>query len=164
MTLRFLLPLLAVTALALPATAQDLVKWGEAGGWDVMVDPTVGNGCLITSEFEDGSTVRLGLNITTEEGYLMAFNAAWGAIVEGETYAVSFDLDGEEYEGDATGVWLDGIPGVDIAFDTEDFIMDMATKNTMTLSHDGDEVMAIDLSGSFAGLEGAIACQEAQAN
>ena len=160
MRLRFLLPILV--ACALPAAAQNLVKWGEAGGWDVMVDPTVGNGCLITSKFEDGSTVRVGINPEDDDGYLMAFNEAWGAIVEGDTYAISFDLDGEEYEGDATGTWLAGTPGVEVSFDDSDFILDMVTKNTLILSHDGDEVMTIDLSGTPEGIEALIACQEAQ--
>lgn len=164
MTLRLLLSALAFTVFTVPATAQNLVKWGEAGGWDVLVDPSVGNGCLIASEFEDGSVVRVGIDAEKDEGYVMAFNAAWGDIVEGETYPISFDLDGEEYEGEALGVWLDNTPGIEIAFDSEEFIMDLALKNTMTLSHDGEVVMAIDLSGSFAGLEQAIACQEAQGN
>jgi len=30
----------------------------------------------------------------------------------------------------------------------------------MTLYHDGDEVMAIDLEGSYAGLDAVVACQE----
>lgn len=162
MSLRLILSTLAFAALAVPAAAQDLVKWDEAGGWDVLIDPTVGNGCLISSEFEDGSTVRIGIDAEKDEGYVMAFNDAWGEIVEGQIYPVTFDLDGEEYEGEAKGTWLNGTPGVDIAFDSEDFIMDLAQRNTMTLSHDGDEVMAIDLSGSFEGLEEAIACQEAQ--
>ena len=164
MSLRLILSTLAFAALALPAAAQNLVKWGEAGGWDVMVDPTVGNGCLITSTFEDGSTVRVGINPEDDDGYLMAFNEAWGEIVEDESYPISFDLDGEEYEGNATGRWLGGVPGVEVTFDDSDFIMDMVTKNTMTLSHDGDEVMAIDLSGTPEGIEALIACQEAQSN
>ncbi|MDN5788993.1 hypothetical protein [Pseudorhodobacter sp.] len=161
---RYILPALALTLLSLPASAQDLVKWGEAGGWDIMVDPTVGNGCLIMSAFEDGSTVRVGLDAEQDNGYVMAFNDAWGEIVEGQTYPISFDLDGAGYEGEATGVWLDGTPGVEIAFDSEDFILDMARKQTLTLSHDGEEVMSIDLTGSFEGLEQAIACQEAQSS
>lgn len=162
MTLRLILSTLAFAAFALPVAAEDLVKWDEAGGWDVLIDPTVGNGCLISSEFEDGSTVRIGIDAEKDEGYVMALNVAWGEIVEGQTYPVTFDLDGEAYEGEAKGTWLNGTPGVDIAFDSEDFILDLAQKNTMALSHDGEEVMSIDLSGSFEGLEEAIACQEAQ--
>jgi hypothetical protein len=164
MTPRLLLAALALTAACLPATAQNLEQWGEAGGWDILVDPTVGNGCLMSSEFEDGSIVRIGIDATKDEGYLMAFNASWGDIEEGETYPIAFDLDGELYEGEAKGVWLGGTPGVDIAFDSEDFLLDLVQRSTMTLLSGGDEVMAIDLSGSLEGLEEAIACQEAQGN
>lgn len=164
MKIRLLLSALALTILTLPVAAQDLVHWGEAGGWDVLVDPTVGNGCLISSDFEDGSSVRIGIDGVKGDGYVMAFNAAWGDIEEGKLYPISFDLDGETYEGEATGAWLDDVPGVDIAFDSEEFIMDLALKHTLTLSHDGEEVMAIELEGSLAGLDAALTCQDAQNN
>ncbi|MDB9801570.1 hypothetical protein OAC01_01220 [bacterium] len=38
----------AVVAVALtsagPSAAQSLEYWGEAGGWDVLVDPSLGDG------------------------------------------------------------------------------------------------------------------------
>lgn len=52
--------------------------------------------------------------------------------------------------------------GADIAFSNPDFLFDLAQRQTMTLYHDGTTVMAIDLAGSYAGLEATIACQEAQ--
>lgn len=154
------LPVLLLSAL--PLCAQDLVSWGEAGSWDILVDPTLGNGCLIQSEFEDGSIVRIGFDNTEDGGYVTVFNAAWGDIVAGQDYPISFALDGETYEGTGTGIYLANEPGIDIAFDSVDFLFDIARKYTMTLYHDGDEVMAIDLEGSYAGLEGMLACQDEQ--
>ena len=151
----------ALCAMApLSASAQDLEAWGEAGGWDVMIDPTVGNGCLIQSEFEDGSEVRIGFDRTADTGYVLAFNEAWGDIEEGTTYPIHFDLDGVQYDGEATGMWLDDQPGVDISFDSMDFLMDLAQKSTMNLYSNADLVMSIDLSGSYQGLEAAIQCQD----
>ena len=142
--------------------AQDLVKVDSVGVWDVLVDPTIGNGCLINAEFEDGSDVRIGFDPEKGNGYLMAMNAAWGDIEDDKTYPISFDVDGQTYNGDATGVHLDGVPGVDIAFDSGDFLMDIATKQTLSLSNESGEVMAIDLTDSHAALEAAVACQENQ--
>jgi hypothetical protein len=158
MTRMILAALLALGGTA--ASAQDLMAWGEAGPWDIMVDPTLGDGCLIQTEFTDGSVVRIGFDRLQGNGYVTAFNMSWGDIVEGEYYPVLFDLDGQEYEAEARGLWLYDVPGADIAFDNPDFLFDIARMYTMTLYNENGEVMAIDLTGTYAGLEGALACQE----
>lgn len=144
------------------AFAQDLVPYSQAGGWDVVVDTTLGNGCFLTSEFEDGSTVRIGFNRVAGNGYVAAFNENWGDIVDGESYPISFLLDEEQYDGTATGMHLDVLPGAVISFDSVDFLSDLAARNTMTLQSQGEDVMTIDLSGSDEAVAETIACQDAQ--
>ncbi|MEP4039380.1 hypothetical protein [Pseudophaeobacter sp.] len=153
---------LAAVACLLPLTvqAQELDYWGEAGGWDVMIDSSLGDGCLIQAAYSDGSVVRIGFDRNQGNGYVTAFNEAWEGIEEGVTYPIAFDLDSEEYQGEATGIYLNDVPGADIAFSNPDFLFDLAQKYTMTLYNEQGEVMAIDLEGSYAGLEAAIACQE----
>ncbi len=145
---------------ATPAMAQDLEQWGASEYWDVMIDPSLGNGCLIQSEFTDGSVVRIGFDRNEGMGYVTAFNDAWGDIEEGVMYPVLFDLDGQEYDAEAKGIYLNGMPGADIMFDEEDFLFDIAAKYTMTLYTEAGEVMSIDLTGSYQALEAAIECQE----
>ena len=149
-------------ACALPsfALAQQLEQWGTAGGWDVMIDPSLGDGCLIQAEYQDGSVVRIGFDRVQGAGYLTAFNYDWGDIEEGAYYPVLFDLDGQEYEGQATGIYLNGVPGADIYFDNPDFLFDIAARYTMTLYNQNGMVMQIDLEGTMVGLEAAIECQE----
>ncbi len=149
---------LIAAAAALPA--QELEQWGTAGGWDVMIDPSLGDGCLIQAAYTDGSVVRIGFDRIEGSGYITAFNDAWGEIEEGAEYDIWFDLDGEQYDGLATGIYLAGVPGADIYFDNPDFLWDIAKKYTMTLYHDGGEVMAIDLGGTFVGLEAILQCQD----
>jgi hypothetical protein len=153
--------LLAVFA-AGPVLAQDLVTYGQVGVWDILVDPTVGNGCLINAVFEDGSDVRIGFDRDAGTGYLLAMNEAWQGIEEGVTYPVQMDVDGSVYDGEATGIIIDGMPGADIPFDSIDFLMDIAAKNTLTLSNENGPVMSIDLTDSDDALAEAIACQEQQ--
>jgi len=93
-------------------------------------------------------------------GYVTAFNMNWGDIEGGAQYDIAFALDSELYEGTATGIWLNGVPGADIYFDNVDFLFDIAKKYTMTLYNSEGEVMAIDLEGSYVGLEAVIMCQE----
>lgn len=144
------------------ASAQDLQPWGESDYWAVMIDPTLGNGCLIQGEFADGSLVRIGLDQVAGGGYVTVFNAAWGAIEAGTMYPVTFDLDGETYDGEAKGMILNDVPGADIAFDNVDFFMGIAKHQTMTMFHDGAEVLTIDLTGTMAGLEAVLTCQDEQ--
>ena len=160
--MRFTTMTVAFVLLATTAMAQDLVEYGEKDGWAIMVDPTVGNGCLMQSDFEDGSSVRIGLNPTEGNGYVAAFNAGWGDITDGTAYPVSFLLDEEKYDGDANGMHMGDMPGVVIPFGSEDFLADIIQRNTMTLMSGETEVMVIDLSGTDTAIEEVIACQDAQ--
>lgn len=145
----------------LPAFAQDLERWGTGGGWDILIDKTLDHGCFIQGEYDNGSVIRIGIDKSKGEGYVSAFNTEWGDIEEGKVYPVTFDLDGEKYEGEAKGLYLNGVPGADISFDNEEFFVDMMRKKTMTFfNEDGDEIMAISLEGTSTGLEGVLECQE----
>ena len=147
-------------ALPVAGFSQQLESWGSAGGWDVMIDPSLGDGCLIQAAYQDGSVVRIGFDRNEGAGYITAFNEAWGEIEEGETYNILFDLDGQEYDGEARGIYLNDVPGADIYFTNSDFLFDIAQKYTMTLYNEYGEVMAIDLGGTSIGLEAAMECQE----
>ena len=153
---------LSTPLLLTAAAAQDLVPYSEAGGWAVQVDPTLGNGCLLSSDFEDGSHVRIGFDRTAGNGYVIAANTAWGEITDGTEYPISFMLDDQKYDGKAKGLHLDDLPGVMVTFDSVDFLTDLAAKNTMVLQNEGTDVMSIDLSGSDAAITETIACQDEQ--
>ena len=159
MTLATTVALMASSHVAL---AQDLVTYETVGVWDILIDPTIGNGCLINATFEDGSDVRIGFAPDTGFGYLLALNDGWEDVEDDVMYPVSMDVDGAVYEGEGKGIHIDGLPGVDIEFDSADFLMDVATKQTLTLSTDAGEIMSIDLTDTLRALEEAIACQEAQ--
>lgn len=153
----------ACAALLVPAAqAQELVYWDEVGGWDILVDPSLGNGCLIQAEFTNGVLVRIGFDPDAGGGYVTAFHDNWGDIIEGETYDIGFDLDGQEYLGVARGMYLDGVPGADIMFDNPDFLFDIAARQTMTLFNENGEVMSIDLTGTMVALDATLDCQEQQ--
>lgn len=152
----------ALLATGVAVQAQELQGFDQVAGWDVLVDPTLDNGCLINAEFEDGSDVRIGFDMRGPTGYIHAANDGWGDIVEGQSYPVSFSLDGEVYQGEGEGLYIDGLPGVDIEFDSIDFLMDIAQKQTMELSSESGPVMTIDLTGSAVALARAVECQDAQ--
>lgn len=153
---------MVLSVCAAPVMAQELVEWGASDYWDVLIDTTLDNGCLIQSEFDDGSLVRIGLDPGNGVGYVAVFNDAWGDIEEGKLYPITFNLDRQKFDGEARGVYLDGVPGADIEFDNVDFFMSIAERRTMTMFHDGREVLSIDLTGTMAGLAAVLDCQEEQ--
>lgn len=152
----------AALVLAAPVQAETLQSYGAAAGWDIAIDPTLNNGCLMMSEFDDGSVVRIGVDMTTGNGYILSANPAWGDIVEGQAYPVSIALDGNSFQGEATGFMIDGLPGADVLFDNPDFLAGLVEAKSLVLSHDGVDVMSLDVAGSAEAVVKLIECQDAQ--
>ncbi len=145
---------------AVGASAQALIDKGFVAGWNVMVDPAMGNGCLIQTVYEDYSVVRLGYDAQNNRGYFVVFNKAWGDIKKGQTYDITFDLDGQKFDAKATGFMLNRVPGAGVFFDDRAFIQAIAQRKVMTVyGQSGQEVMAIDLKGSAKAIEYARKCQ-----
>jgi hypothetical protein len=145
------------------ARAQGLIDKGFVAGWNVMVDPAFGNGCLIQTIFADYSVVRLGFDATNNRGYFVVFNKAWGKIEAGGKYNITFDLDGQRFDAVATGFYLGKVPGAGVFFQDRDFVYAIAKKQGMTVyDAAGEVVMAIDLTGSNKAIEYARKCQKQQ--
>lgn len=148
---------------AMPAFAQDeLQPYAETANWSIAIDPSLNNGCLMISEFEDSSIVRIGLDMTTGKGYILSANPSWGDIVEGQAYPVSVVVDDKTFDGTATGYPIDGLPGANVDFDNPDFMAELVTAETLSLMHDGHEVMGLDVTGSADAVVKLIECQDAQ--
>lgn len=142
------------------AQAQDLREFGTASGWDVLIDPGKSMGCLIQAEFENGALVRIGFDKKQGGGYVTAFNEAWGGIEEGTVYPILFDLDGQEYDGEGTAVFLGDVPGIEIDFDNIDLFLDIMKKNVLSLFNENGLVMEISLEGTFNAMDFATECQK----
>jgi hypothetical protein len=130
-------------------------------GWQVMVDPAFGNGCLIQNVYEDLSVVRLGFDALDKRGYFTVFHKGWGEIRQGQTYDVTFDLDGQTYKAVAHGFRHQKVPAAVVFFEDRNFINAIADKQVMTVfGQTGAKVMVIDLTGSAKALEYARKCQD----
>lgn len=161
MTRLIALVLAATTATA--AWSQELIDKGFVHGWNLMVDPALGNGCLIQTVYEDLSIVRLGYDGLGNRGYFTVYNKAWGEIENGKSYPVTFDLDGEKFEATAIGAKQDKIRGATVFFTDREFVHAIAQRKVMTVyGVDGRQVMAIDLKGTAKALEYARDCQKEQ--
>lgn len=163
MNIRNMLAAALVALSTAPAQAQGLIDKGFVHGWNLMVDPAMGNGCLIQTVFSDLSVVRLGFDATNNRGYFVVFNKAWGDIEPGKKYNITFDLDGQKFNGVATGFRQNKIPGAGVFFDDRNFVYAIAQKKGMTVYNEaGEPVMSIDLKGSGKAIEYARECQKQQ--
>jgi hypothetical protein len=141
--------------------AQGLIDKGFVAGWNILVDPDMGNGCLIQTVFEDYSVVRIGYDAQNNRGYFVVFNKAWGEIKKGEVYDITFDLDGEKFDAKATGFVLNKVPGAGVFFEDREFVRAIAQRKVMTVyGQTGQKVMAIDLKGSAKAIDYARKCQD----
>lgn len=153
----------AATLVAVPSFAQEeLQDYAETENWSIMIDPGLNNGCLMISEFEDNSVVRIGIDMTTGFGYILSANPAWQGIEEGQTYPVTIALDGNTFNGEATGYPIDDLPGANVDFDNPDFLAGLVGAQSLTLTHEGTEVMALDITGSADAVAKLIECQDKQ--
>lgn len=143
-----------------PARAQTLIDYGEASGWAVLIDPTKNMGCLVQAEFQQGELVRIGFDKNKGGGYVTAFHQDWGSIEEGRVYPVLFDLDGQDYQGEGTAVFLGDIPGIQIDFDNLEFFYDIMKKHVMSLFNENGLVMEISLAGTYNAIDFAAECQK----
>ena len=140
--------------------AQELIDRGFVHGWNLMVDPSFGNGCLIQTVYQDLSVVRLGYDATGNRGYFAVFNKNWGQIKKGQTYDIAFDLDGTRFDAQAVGFKEGKVPGAVVFFTDRNFVHAIAQKQRMTVyGQTGQPVMQIDLSSTAKALDYARDCQ-----
>lgn len=140
--------------------AQDLIDKGFVAGWNVMVDPAFGNGCLIQNVYEDSTVLRIGYDAENNRGYFVVFHKGWRNIKKGEKYDITFDLDGKTFKATATGFYLGKVPGAGVFFEDRNFVDAIAQKRGLTVfDQAGEKVIAFDLKGSGKAIEYARKCQ-----
>ena len=157
---------LAAALMTAPALAQGTRDWGQVGNWYVGVDGSLANSCYALHEYEDGTVLRIGLDMssTDDRWYIMFGNDRWRSIEEGGEYDVALQFDREpEWTAVATGVNMG--PGSNFLYvfgsDLE-FFDEFIFKNTLSLSYAGDIIARLSLSGSARATGAMIECQEAQ--
>ena len=95
---------LAVVVLAAAGAAAATTKYGSEAGWDIYVDSTMGPGCLNIRDLPDGSQIQMGIDTTSanRRGYIALYTKADANVGSGEKLSVLFDVDGQQFSGEAT--------------------------------------------------------------
>lgn len=154
---------LAVAAAMVPADLRaEVKKVGEQSGWDIIVDTSVELGCAMQAEYEGGTLVRMGFRPSDGDGYILVVNKAWKNVANKKNYKVSMDVEGgSTWDGDGEGFSLGSSKGYLVSFDDPDFFVDVMKKQSLTLSAEGKEIVAVSLDGTYKALSLVSACQEA---
>ncbi|WP_311788687.1 hypothetical protein [Ferirhizobium litorale] len=146
---------------ATDAAAQK--TYGTEAGWDILVKDDMGPGCLITKSNADGTQIQMGVDATGERrGYMALYTKADANVDPNEKLPVLFDVDGQQFSGEAKGQVMDGYRGAFVWVNNLDFIYDLAKKKTLTITPEGRPPITVNLAGTDAAFKALRACQDAQ--
>lgn len=125
--------------------------------------------CLVLRQLNENSWLRMGYQSSQDFFFLEAYDPAWQQDIEpGKLYYLVLELDEDSnlsYPYEATGIILDGLPGVQVMFDDINFLQNLAQRHYLGFYWDDDPppyqnwfVMEADLSGSYAALQRLVEC------
>lgn len=157
------LPLLVIAFWGSIAFADDKTEFGEVGDWAILVDPSVGNGCLMQKEFSDQTLVQMGILPKRKGEFFAVYNPAWSDIEEGMQGVIRIDFGDALFEGSVVGKFQDGIPGGLAFFDNPAFTDEFAKRDTvMVIGKVTGHQAEIDLTGTTKAIAAVRSCQEQQ--
>lgn len=155
---------MCVLLAATPVTANESVMWKEVSGWLVMMDPTLGNACYVSTIYEDGTVLRLGFNFTGPEGaiYIALGNDNWKSLEPGKDYPVVITFDRETpWNAVATGMEFSNSNWLMVHTKDMDFAAEFARKHTMNATFQGRSIAKLQLKGSARAVSEMLNCQDA---
>ncbi|WP_100220852.1 hypothetical protein [Agrobacterium albertimagni] len=161
---RFPIVSVAVLLAATPAFPTDAIPWKEVGGWVVMMDPTLGNACYVSTIYEDGTVLRLGFNFTGSQGaiYIALGNQNWKSLEPGKDYPVVITFDRETpWNAVASGMEFSNINWLTVHTTDMDFAAEFARKHTMNATFQGRSIATLQLRGSARAVSEMLNCQDA---
>jgi hypothetical protein len=118
---------------------------------------------MITKKISDELQVQMGINATgNKRGYMALYTKADAKVSAGEKISVTFDVDGEQFRGEATGQQMEGLKGAYVLINNPEFIYDLAKKHNLTITPAGRDPIVVSLAGTDAAFKTLRACQDAQ--
>ncbi|WP_299354312.1 hypothetical protein [uncultured Shimia sp.] len=143
-------------------SAAELSPFGVLGDWEIKVDPSNGNGCLMERKLSSGTRVQIGVVPDKEGAFFAAYNPSWTSIEEGQTGQLLFDFGDSRFQGEVVGVKKDDIPGGYAFFNNPNFVSEFGLRFDVTLKGENGTTETIDLTGSKVALDAVKACQDSQ--
>lgn len=155
---------LAIAALCVTGAASQTTKFGQEAGWDILIKADMGPGCLITKSNPDDLTqLQLGIDATDGlKGYMAIYTKKDANIAAGQKLSVVFDVDGQQFTGEAKGQREGEYVGAFVWVNNPEFIYDLAKKKALTITSPGRPELVVNLQGTDAAFTKLRACQAGQ--
>jgi hypothetical protein len=135
--------------------------WEDVAGWTIEVDPALGNGCYLYSNFDGGTQFGIGVNRADDVVYTWISDTDWTSLVAGNTYSLSITFGRRSpWTGDALAIQPDNGPiYLSLNIDS-DFIEEFAGQNEVRMNFGPTEIAYLGLQGSRAAVNSMWACQD----
>jgi len=137
-------------------------KWGEAGDWEILIDPDVGNGCYMERTMEDGTLVQVGYVPDRNGGFFAAYNAAWTGLEDGAEGTVRFDFETSLFEGGYVSSVKSGMSGGYAYFNNPEFIKEFGKRNEVSITGEKGNTFAFKLTGTMKAINAMRNCDAEQ--
>lgn len=145
------------------------VEWKEdVNGWYIGVDTSIEDSCYMMSNYEGGSSLRVGFNMEDDDMMFIVGNENWDSIEEGKLYEIDVAFGNKgPWTGEAKGFkWDDGDSSLvlSIGFDegrAKNFINEFQQMTSVTVSYNREEIANLSLRATFAAMNEVVACQNA---
>jgi hypothetical protein len=151
-----------VIGLALPVAAEDRQPWASAGDWSILVDASVGNGCLMRKEFPDGIVAEFGYVPDRKGGFFAALSENWTGIEPGSGGIVKFITEETKFAGDVEMIEADGRFGGWAFFNNPAFVTEIAARRSITVIGPEGGTFDLDLRGTSRAITMLKECQASQ--
>lgn len=145
--------------------AEEAPLWKNVKGWDVRVDPTLGNGCFTYQYYEGETFLRLGIDKLSGGFYIMIGNPDWKSVEAGKQYSLKIQFGKRSpWNGTAVGVDLGDITVLSLRINENEsmgsFFNEFMEELYIDFWFNEKSIAKLSLKGSYkAGLE-LLKCQK----
>ncbi len=156
---------LAALLAAGSAVAQDTTHWGNSGNWEILVDPSQGNGCFAYVGYDDSSFFRAGYDMRDVTNYVFFGNPNWTSLKPGNSYTVRMYFDPQNSSWDAEALaqeFGDGTLFLRFGSSDKTLIKDIMKADLARVEYNGKEIASYDLTGSTKAMLFMDDCQDEQ--
>ena len=154
-----------------PAFSEPAVAWkDDVYGWQIYVDPSVENGCFMTTSYETGTILRIGMLPSESSFDFTIMNPNWKSIENNKMYPMSVVFGNRNpWTGEGVGYWWgDGSPSLVLKVPFGDnrkvltrFIDDLMVTTHVVVRYENKQIANLKLTGSYAAMMEVMACQAA---
>jgi hypothetical protein len=143
---------------------KGLSLWTELKKWNVYVDHSLGNKCLIGARITDGTYFRIGYSgDPSQPYYFMIQNKKWASVQEGSKYKLEVIFDGDvAWDMPVTAINLGTALALTGVFSDGTFWSDLAKAKTLLVKRDAITVTYANVEGSTAAITALASCEKSQ--